>query len=32
MNSGQLNIMTKNALVFTEDGNLFVRKPNGLEY
>jgi hypothetical protein len=32
MNSGKLNIMTKNALVFTEDGNLFVRKPNGLEY
>ena len=22
----------KNALVFTEDNNLFIRKPNGLEY
>ena len=22
----------KNALIFTEDSNLFVRKPNGLEY
>tara|TARA_B100002019_G_C21205536_1_gene566437 strand:+ start:714 stop:1283 length:570 start_codon:yes stop_codon:yes gene_type:complete len=22
----------RNALIFTEDGNLFVRKPNGLEY
>ena len=22
----------RNALIFTEDGNLFVRKSNGLEY